>query len=680
MLLRNDLLHYPQPSARTVRVLWIDPGQRHAYVYDVCARTADVVLVQLPDLLDDLRAGRASVLPADPYLMVVSQELLPPKYLQLRARAWQIIAALVAQEPDIYDPRQRGQMIARATAEHQVSHPTVYRYLRRYWQRGQTPNALLPDYCNSGGKGKVRQSSEGVKRGRPRKNGADAGPGVNADEEVRRVFRVAIARYAAGHRKFSRLGAYRQMLDEFFAERHIDPASGRVQAAPQRSAAMLPTFGQFNYWLDHDHDHPPEVARRHGGAAPPTMAAAGQRHAGPAASALAVAAGAAARAQVYPVAGAQAGPAPGAQVDPAAGTQVDPAAGTEADPAAGVARAAWRSIGDRPGASYRLDVVCADVQLVSRADRAQAIGRPHLYVVQDTYSGLVTGIHVGLGPADWPQAMLALAGCCIDKQRYCQQFGRRIEAAQWPGRHLPDILFAAAPIAGLAGAEWGDFGTLHTNFNLRCVTADHGPGNWQQVLARRFRLLAPELVQGAHAAGKPCRLDGVLDVAQLTRIVIDCILYYNNCQGSDGSPAPAVLWHWGTQHRGGALKTYPEHLVRCSLMPVAPALVGSDGLHFAGSIYTCARAVQERWYDRARQRGGWQVKVAYDPSSLDTIYLLDTAAPRQFHACHLADASGVRHHLSAVEMAYLPAAVAVGEPAASAGTRSNARAQFSFAG
>jgi hypothetical protein len=41
------------------------------------------------------------VLAADPYLMVVSQELLPPKHLQLRARAWQIIAPLVAQEPQI---------------------------------------------------------------------------------------------------------------------------------------------------------------------------------------------------------------------------------------------------------------------------------------------------------------------------------------------------------------------------------------------------------------------------------------------------------------------------------------------------------------------------------------------------------------------------------------------------
>ena len=85
MLLRNDLLHYTHPSPRTVRILWIAPEQSHAYVFDVAARSADVELVQLSLLHADIRAGRASVLPADPYLMVVSQDLLPAKHLQLRA-------------------------------------------------------------------------------------------------------------------------------------------------------------------------------------------------------------------------------------------------------------------------------------------------------------------------------------------------------------------------------------------------------------------------------------------------------------------------------------------------------------------------------------------------------------------------------------------------------------------
>ena len=621
MLLRNDLLHYTHPSPRTVRILWIAPEQSHAYVFDVAARSADVELVQLSVLHADLRSGRASVLPADPYLMVVSQDLLPAKHLQLRARAWAIIEPLVALEPGIYEARQRGQLIARATGTHGVSHPTIYRYLRRYWQRGQTPNALLPDYCNSGGKGKVRQASAGVKRGRPRKNGADDGPGLNADEEIRRTFRVAIARYAAGHAKFSRLGAYEQMLDEFFVERRIDAESGRVLTTPAGRSAVLPTFGQFNYWLDHDDDRPPEVARRSDGAAAPWPSAAFSM--------------------------------PASLIGQPAPQALPPG---------------------RPGAGFYLDAVCAEVRLVSRADRRQAIGRPRIYLAIDSFSRLVTGVYIGMGPASWPQAMLALANCGADKQRYSQQFGRRIEAAQWPCRHLPETLFAnAALTAGWDGGE----GALLNNFNLRCVAVDDGPGDWKAVLEKRFCLLAP------NDEGAPCRLDGVLDLEQFTRIVVDCILYYNNRHTlrHAGNATPRQLWDWGVAHRGGGLKTYPEHLIRCSLMPVAAAQVGADGIRLFESTYTCARAINERWFDRARLRGPWSVRVAYDPSNLDMVYLLDPAAPMQFHACHLDDASAAQRHLSAEEIARLPRGVSASSslPAAPS-ARSGAPAFASFAG
>ncbi|WP_343731806.1 Mu transposase C-terminal domain-containing protein [Duganella sp.] len=585
MLLRNDLLHYTHPSPRTVRILWIAPEQNHAYVFDVAASSAEVELIQLSALHADIQAGHASVLPADPYLVVVSQELLPPKHLQLRARAWDIIAGLVAQEPQIYEARLRGPLIAQATAQHGVSHPTIYRYLRRYWQRGQTPNALLPDYSNSGGRGKVRQSSAGVKRGRPRKNGTEAGPGLNADEEIRRVFRVATARYAAAHAKFSRLGAYQQMLADFFVERRIDADAGRVLTTPSGLMKAVPTFGQFNYWLDHDDDRPPEVARRAARALPAMLQAAA-----PALAASALPPG-------------------------------------------------------RPGDGFYLDALRAEVQLVSRADRNQAIGRPLIYVVTDVFSRMVCGVYVGLGEVHWSQAMLALANCGADKQHYSQRYGRNIDADQWPCRHLPEALLANAALT----LGWsGD--TLLNNFNLRSMAVEQGPDDWRAVLEKRFRLLAPGMPRAS------CRLDGVLDVEQFTRIVIDCILYYNGRQqlAHAGNATPRQLWDWGREHRGGGLKIYPEQLLRCSLMPVAQASVTAEGIALFDSLYTCARAINERWFERARLRGSWSVKLAYDPANLDMVYLLDAAAPLQFQACHLAEASAAHQHLSAAEIARLP--------------------------
>jgi len=635
MLLRNDLLQYTHPGPRLVRILWISPEQSYAYVFDVAARSAEVELIQLSALLADLRADRARVLPADPYLVLAGQDQLPAKHLELRARAWQIIAPLVAQEPDIYEARLRGQMIAQATTEHGVSHPTIYRYLRRYWQRGQTPNALLPDYGNSGGRGKVRQSSSGVKRGRPRKNSADDGPGMNVDEDIRRTLRVATAHHALTHAKFSRLAAYQQMLAVFFVDRRIDPETGRVLTVPSSRAGEVPSFGQFNYWLDHDDDRPPEVPRRKASA---TVAAAksgfhtasapaGRLGVGAAASASAARASAAAAGVLGAVGAATAG------------------AGTV--PGSRDMASLLGALHDKPdgcpGDSFYLDAVRAEVQLVSRADRKQAIGRPLVYLVTDTFSRMVTGLYIGMGEANWPHAMLALANCGADKQHYSQQHGRAIAPAQWPCRHLPATLYANTALV----PEWGDDRLLN-NFNLRCIAADGGPSDWRAVLEKRFRLLAPA------EQGSPCRLDGVLDLGQFTRIVLDCVLYHNQRQAlpQAGNATPLQLWDWGVAHRAGKLKIYPEHLLRCSLLPTAAASVTAAGIALNGSLYTCARAIDEHWFERARLRGEWSVTVACDPSCMDTIYLLDT--PMQFHACHLVDASVAHARLSAVEIAHLP--------------------------
>ncbi|UUZ53530.1 hypothetical protein LP419_32985 [Massilia sp. H-1] len=123
----------------------------------------------------------------------------------------------------------------------------VYRYLRRYWERGQNANALLPDYKNSGGRGKTRSVNPAVKRGRPRKG--EGHPGMNACDDVRETFHDAVARYAAAHPRFSRRGAYRQMIEDFFSTQAPD---------------ATPTFGQFNYWIEKDAC----LAQRHAAVAP----------------------------------------------------------------------------------------------------------------------------------------------------------------------------------------------------------------------------------------------------------------------------------------------------------------------------------------------------------------------------------------------------------------------------
>lgn len=67
--------------------------------------------------------------------------------------------------------KQRAELIKVLVAMGVGAKSTIYRYLRRYWQRGQTPNALLPDYANCGGKGKKKTRRE-KRLGRPKEHGS----------------------------------------------------------------------------------------------------------------------------------------------------------------------------------------------------------------------------------------------------------------------------------------------------------------------------------------------------------------------------------------------------------------------------------------------------------------------------------------------------------------------------
>ena len=607
MLLQNDLIEYGDPLARTIRLLWLYPTQSVGFAIDINAHDAAPELVQLQALQNDLESGRSKLLTADPCLTIVEETSLPELRKRRRDHAWKIVVGLVCDEPDIYYPRHRAKRVADCVAAGWATRATIYLYLRRYWQRGQTPNALLPDFTKSGGKGKARSANPDIKRGRPRKLGKL--PGLNVDKDIRQVFRVAVARYYITQIKFTLRGAYDQMIKDFFCDRRIDPETGRITHAPNGDvlASGFPSFGQFNYWLEQDHDRL-DIKRER------------------------------LRPRLYD-------------------KDLRGLLGTSTAEVWG------------PGARYQIDATIADVYLVSRTDRNKIIGRPVLYVVIDVFSRMIVGIYVGLEGPSWVGAMMALANTASDKQAFCMQGGREIEIEDWPCHHLP------ATILGDRGEIEGRMiETLINNFNVTVESAAAYRADWKGIVEQRFRLIpskfkpyVPGYIDVDYRArgGKDYRLDAVLDLDQFTQIVIECVLYYNNYHelkrydkdrdlAADNIPTvPIDLWNWGIANRSGSLRQYPEELVRFSLLPVEQATVTLNGIRLRGLFYTCQRALEERWFDRARQRGNWKVTVSFDPRNLDEIYLHDNVAPMQFQICQLTERSRAHRKISVWELGQL---------------------------
>lgn len=607
MLLRNDLLEYCEPHSRTIRLLWLHPTQPIGFTIDTNAHDAAPELVQLQALQSDLQSGFSRLLTVDPYLIIVEETSLPELRKRRRDHAWEIVESLVCDEPEIYYPRHRAKRVADCVAAGWATRATIYLYLRRYWQRGQTPNALLLDFANSGGKGKERTANADIKRGRPRKLGEL--PGLNIDENIRQVFRVAVARYYTTQVKFTLRGAYDQMIKDFFCDRTIDPETGRVIHAPNGEvlASGFPSFGQFNYWLEQDHDRL-DIKRER------------------------------LRPRIYD-------------------KDLRGLLGTSTAEVWG------------PGARYQIDATIADVYLVSRTDRNKIIGRPVLYVVIDVFSRMIVGIYVGLEGPSWVGAMMALANTASDKQAFCMRSGREIEVEDWPCHHLP------ATILGDRGEIEGRMiETLINNFNVTVESAAAYRADWKGIVEQRFRLIpakfkpyVPGYIDVDYRArgGKDYRLDAVLDLDQFTRIVIECVLYYNNYHelkrydkdrdlAADNIPTvPIDLWKWGIANRSGSLRQYPEELVRFSLLPVEDATVTLNGIRLRGLFYTCQKALEERWFDKARQRGNWKVTVSFDPRNLDEIYLHDPVASMQFQICQLTERSRAHRQISVWELGQL---------------------------
>lgn len=217
MLIRNDVLFYAGPTSRAVRILWIDPGHTMSVTFALATPGAWPVLTPLRVLEADVLNRRARLLQCDPYL---ARPVMAPTLAQMATyeRAIAVVSLLTSSGNAVFDVQERRRMVAAAAAAYNVSAASVHRYLRRFWEGGQTHDALWLDHAAPTAKRSRRQA-------------------VVTEPDTRDTFRLAVTRYASTHSAFSRRAAYRQMLEEFYPERTID---------------ALPTFGQFNYWIDKD--------------------------------------------------------------------------------------------------------------------------------------------------------------------------------------------------------------------------------------------------------------------------------------------------------------------------------------------------------------------------------------------------------------------------------------------
>jgi len=475
--------------------------------------------------------------------------------------------------------------------------PVIYKYLRRYWQAGRTKNALLPTFDKCGGRGKRRHPRTGTpesaaKLGRPSARAVSSGQplGIRVTPEIERQFERGIKRFYETRAERSLKDAYQLTLEAFFHDGYTLVNGTPVPVLPPAEA--LPSFWQFRYWYGNHRD-----ARRE------ERASRGERS--------------------YNLTGRE-----------LLGDSTQMASG--------------------PGAVYQIDATVGDIYLVSSLDRNRIIGRPVIYVCIDVFSRLITGVAVTLEGPSWLGAMLALDNVIEDKVAFCAAYGIEITDEMWPCHHLPEAILADR-------GEFEGYDADHLVGALGISVHNTPPyrADWKGIVERHFRIandkfirFLPGAVTRPRARGEvDYRLDAVLTLDEFRQLLIHHVLNYNahhylsEYRKDEFMIADAVerypldLWHWGIRNCSGHLRTLPREVVRLNLLPRKQAAITPHGIRFERELYyTCELALREGWFTRAGRRGMMKVEVAYDPRSVDSIYL-SLEGGRRLEPCHLTAAS-----------------------------------------
>ncbi|MEP0840018.1 DDE-type integrase/transposase/recombinase [Coleofasciculus sp. FACHB-64] len=471
--------------------------------------------------------------------------------------------------------------------------------MRRFWQRGKNVNALIPDFINSSGKGKIRGQS-GKKRGRPRKYAHEPaiGEGVNVTEEDRKIFRIAISEFYNNPKANYLTTAYELMVKKFYKEGIRYDENG-VPKSILTPTEKIPTITQFKYWYQLEQDDVTKTLTSRKGAKRVAL-----------------------------------------------------------ENRAILGTSKMETIG--PGSRYQIDATVADVYLVSKYNRNWIIGRPVVYVIIDVFSRMITGIYVGLEGPSWTGAMMALANVATNKTLFCQDYNINITEDEWPCHQIPDaILGDRGELAGMTIETL--IPNLYVRIENAASYRADWKGLVERhfrIIHEYVKPFLPGYVDTdfRQRGARDYRLDGKLDIDQFTEIIVRLIVHHNNKPlkvyerdeamiADDVPPIPRELWKWGIANRSGRLRTFSEDIVKLNLMPTEKATITAKGIKLRGKemYYTCNSAEKEQWFEKARSnllsKSDKSLIVSYDIRKPNFIYL-PSIDGRNFEKCSLIDLEG----------------------------------------
>lgn len=582
------------------RILWIDRDKDAVVTISIIDKNGLPKWGHLSELQNELDAGKVIKLPYDPYAkFMIPEEKLTPKEIEVRDHAWSCISDIIDLEPNLFDKKERFQIIMDTCLRKKKGKKFIYKYLRYYWMGGKMVNALLPRFRNCGGPNKKKNPTS--KMGRPRITTL-VDPmlkGVIVDEDTRRIFDKYIRDvYLKTNRRDSVKHTYIEMLKgkEYQVETKIERGVEVPIILPYHK---IPSIAQLRYHIRTRYTRRKRLVAREGKV----------------------------------------------NFD----RDFRPLLGSETRKASG------------PGQIFEIDATVADVYLVSMDDPNQIIGRPVVYIVVDVWSHMVVGMYVGFEGPSWQGIMMAIENTGVNKVEFCAQYDLEIGEDEWPCHHMPQHFFAdrgemesknADSLGRALGIKLKNAppyradlkGIVEQQFRTLNVTLQPWmPGAVKKEYKKRG---GPDYV-----------LDAKLTLKDFTKMIIELILFRNNFHYMEHypldkalsrdqvRPVPRELWNWGIAHDHFLQEVHPD-IVRLNVLPEKEVTASSAGIYFEGMFFGCEELANQGWFVQGKSI---KTIIAYDGRCMNHVYV-KVQDGRGFIKCQLLEKSSRFSNLSLEEV------------------------------
>ncbi len=548
---------------QSFRLLWTAPGNVSSYVYWLDGKTTIPKEIPQEELDAGIRQGWI-VEEEDPFSLKTEAS---EKEKEHRDLLWGRMKDALLDEPGIYDRKIRAEHLRRIEKECGETSANLYRHLGRYWQRGKTPDAFLPGYRASGGRGKYRVGRSDVRE----HSASDFGKTLTPADLVN--FEAAIQKYYLTRRETNLPAVYDRLLEDSYTS--FDQDEDGNEKAHLFPKGEVPSLRQFRYWYSKTKDLRKELEKRKGetGFELTGRAVTGKTDHG--------------------------------MMGPGSQYQVD----------ATVADVYLVSQFDRS------DIIGRPVMYFIMDTFSRIVTGMYIGLEGPSWTGMMMALYnASSDKVDYCHQF----GIEITEEMWpCHHvpavlLGDRGELESHNADNLVSMLGIrvdnAPPYRGdLKPVIESHFKTIHAKVRP-CVPGFVLPDDRQrggkdyrldaQLDIRQFTQI---IIYCVLYYNNQHYLSGFEKNGQMLKSSVEAI--------------PVHLWNWGILNSSGSLRAYPKETIRLALMPKGSGSVTEKGIHFKRLYYSCPRAREAQWFETARKNGRYQVSVSYDPRDMSMIYV-----------------------------------------------------------